>query len=117
MVSTLVLDWVSKGELRSVDRKRKVLARVIGAVRVWFLVVRMARVEGGRAEMVGGMRRVRGWVRARMRRGRRERRRRMVGGVGWRAVDGEGEDGFGSGCFCFAVSDSKIVLHSTAVYS
>jgi len=55
-----VLVWVVKREVRSVDRKLKVLARVTGAVRVWFLVVRMARVEGGRAGMVGGTRRVRG---------------------------------------------------------
>jgi len=39
-------------------------------------------------------------VRAKVRRGRMVRRRRMVGGVGWRAVDGEGEDGFGSGLLC-----------------
>jgi len=88
-----VLVWVVKREVRSVDRKLKVLARVTGAVRVWFLVVRMARV-------VGGTRRVRGLVRAKVRRGRMVRRRRMVGGVGWRAVDGEGEDGFGSGLLC-----------------
>ncbi len=95
-----MLVWVVKREVRSVDRKLKVLARVTGAVRVWFLVVRMARVEGGRAGMVGGTRRVRGLVRAKVRRGRMVRRRRMVGGVGWRAVDGEGEDGFGSGLLC-----------------
>ncbi len=35
----------------------------------------------------------------------------MVGGVGWRAVDAEGEDGFGSGCFALR-SRHLVTVHT-----
>ena len=60
----------------------KVLARVTGALRVWFMAVRMARVEAGRGGMLGGTRRRRLVARVRGRRGRSVGKRSMVVDLG-----------------------------------
>lgn len=69
---------VEESGKRSLELKRKVLERVMGARSVWFFVVRMARVEEGRAEMWAGTRRRRGWARAKGRSIRRVERSRMA---------------------------------------
>lgn len=56
--------------------KIKLLLRVMGARKVWPVMVRIAVVEGGRAGMCGGMRRVRD-VAVRRVGNRIERRARM----------------------------------------